>query len=80
MHLWQLYQYPYLISFQFFPENWLTVITFRNCISSSNLGDRLCMLTGWKHNTLSLVWNTAYPVWKSGILGIEGAISLSGQP
>jgi hypothetical protein len=63
------------------------VSTSRNFISSLILGDAICMSTGWKHktptlvwNTPSLVWNTPCPVWNSGILGIERAISLSGQP
>jgi hypothetical protein len=41
--------------FSGFPENCLTVSTFGNCISSSILGDGVCMSTGWKHNTLSPV-------------------------
>jgi hypothetical protein len=51
MHLWQRSQYPYLISFHVFLENCLTVSTFGNFISSSILGDGVCMSTGWKHNT-----------------------------
>jgi hypothetical protein len=55
MHLWQWSQYPYLISFQVFLENFLTVSTFRNLISSLIFGDGVCMSTGWKHNTPSPV-------------------------
>jgi hypothetical protein len=38
-----------------FPENCLTVSTFGNCITSSILGDGVCLSTGWKHNTPSTV-------------------------
>jgi hypothetical protein len=51
MHLWQWSQYPYLISFQVFPKNCLTVSAFGNFISSLILGDGVCMSTGWKKNT-----------------------------
>jgi hypothetical protein len=55
MHLWQGPQYPYLISFQGFSENYLTISTFENFISSSILGDGVCVSTRWKHNTSSSV-------------------------
>jgi hypothetical protein len=79
MHLWQWSQYPYLISFQVFPENCLTVSTFGNFISSSILGGRVCISTWWESNIYSLVWNTLYQILISGVFVLEGPTSLSGQ-
>jgi hypothetical protein len=53
------------------------VSTFRNSISSSIMGDGVCMSTGGKCNTCSLVWNTPCPIWYSDVLVIVGAIYLT---
>jgi hypothetical protein len=68
-----------MFSFQTFSGTCLAVITFENLISSSILRDGVCMSTGWKNNTHSLVYNTPCPVWYSGVLVKVGAIYLSGQ-
>jgi hypothetical protein len=53
--------------------------TFGNLISSSTLGDGVCMSISLKRNMFSSVWNTPCPVWYSGVSAIVGTISLSGQ-
>jgi hypothetical protein len=67
-----------VISFQGVSRNLLTFSTFGNSISASILREGVCMSTGWKHNTSSLVYNTPCPVKNSGVLAIVGTISLSG--
>jgi hypothetical protein len=37
------------------------------------------MSTWWESNIYSSVWNTLYQIWISGVLVLEGPISLSGQ-
>jgi hypothetical protein len=62
-----------------FSRNCLTIITFGNCISSSNLRDGVCMSTWWESNIYSSIWNTIYQFWISGEFVLEGPTSLSGQ-
>jgi hypothetical protein len=60
-------------------ESGLTIITFGNYISSSNLRDGIRMSTWWERNVYGSVWNTIYQIWISGVLVLEGPTSLSGQ-
>jgi hypothetical protein len=60
-----------------FFRKFLMVSTFRNFISSSILGDGVCMSTWRQSNIYCSVWNTLCQIWISGVLVLEGPASLS---
>jgi hypothetical protein len=63
----------------FLSRKFLTYSTFGNSISSSILGDGVCMSTRLKNNTFVSVWNTRCPGWYSGVFVIVDTISLNDQ-
>jgi hypothetical protein len=52
----------------------LTLISLWNFITSPILRDGVSVSNGWKFNISSLIWNTSWPFWCSGVIATVGQI------